>query len=81
MPRAGTSGLSVSGLGTDLDWLGGFSYSASQPEAWIDITSALEHRGTDDIQVVIARDIRNQGDQISPEAVEWNSAEILSYPR
>ena len=81
MPRAGASGLSISGLGTDLDWLGGFTFSPTQSEAWIDITSALEHRGTDDIQVVIARDIRNKGDQISPEAAEWNSAEILSYPR
>jgi len=81
MPRAGASGLSISGLGIDVDWVGGFTYSASQSEAWIDITSALERRGTDDIQVVIARDIRNKGDQISPEAVEWTSAEIVSYPR
>jgi hypothetical protein len=81
MPRAGASGLSVSGLGIDLDWVGGFTYSASQSEAWIDITSALEHRGTDDIQVVIARDVRKKGDQVSTDAVEWNSAEIVSYPR
>jgi hypothetical protein len=81
MPRAGAPGLSISGLGSDLDWLGGFTFSTTQSEAWIDITSALERRGADDIQVVIARDIRNKGDQISPEAVQWNSAEILSYPR
>jgi len=81
MPKVEASGLTVSGLGIDVDWVGGFTYSASQSEAWIDITSALERRGTDDIQVVIARDIRNKGDQISPEAVEWTSAEIVSYPR
>ena len=81
MPSAGASGLSISGLGTDLDWLGGFTFSPTQSEAWIDITSTLERRGTDDIQVVIARDIRKKGDQISPEAVEWTSAEIVSYPR
>jgi len=81
MPKAETSGLSISGLGTDLDWMGGFTFSPTQSEAWIDISSALERRGTDEIQVVIARDIRSKGDQISAEAVEWNSAEILSYPR
>ena len=81
MPKVEASGLSISGLGTDLDWLGGFTFSPTQSEAWLDITSALERRGTDDIQLVIARDIRNKGDQISPEAVEWNSAEIVSYPR
>jgi hypothetical protein len=81
MPKVEASGLTVSGLGTDVDWLGGFTYSASQPEAWIDITSAFERRGSDGMQVVIARDVRKKGDQISPEAVEWTSAEIVSYPR
>jgi len=81
MPKAEVSGLSISGLGIDLDWVGGFTFSASQSEAWIDITSAFERRGADGMQVVIARDVRNKGDQISPEAVEWNSAEIVSYPR
>jgi hypothetical protein len=81
MPKAESSGLTVSGLGIDVDWVGGFTYSASQSEAWIDITSAFERRGTDGMQVVIARDVRNKGDQISPEAVEWTSAEIVSYPR
>jgi hypothetical protein len=81
MPIAGASGLSISGLGTDLDWLGGFTFSPTQSEAWIDITSAFERRGTDGMQIVIARDIRTKGDQISPEAVEWSSAEIVSYPR
>jgi len=81
MPKVEASGLTVSGLGIDVDWVGGFTYSASQSEAWIDITSAFERRGTDGMQVVIARDIRNKGDQISPEAVEWTSAEIVSYPR
>jgi hypothetical protein len=81
MPKVETSGLTVSGLGIDVDWVGGFTYSASQSEAWIDITSAFERRGTDGMQVVIARDVRNKGDQISPEAVEWTSAEIVSYPR
>lgn len=81
MPRAGASGLSISGLGIYVDWVGGFTYSASQSEAWIDITSAFERRGTDGMQVVIARDVRNKRDQISPEAVEWTSAEIVSYPR
>jgi hypothetical protein len=81
MPKAEASGLSISGLGTDLDWMGGFTFSPTQSEAWIDITSAFERRGTDGMQVVIAKDVRNKGDQISPEAVEWNSAEIVSYPR
>jgi hypothetical protein len=81
MPRAEASGLTVSGLGTDLDWMGGFTYSPTQSEAWIEITSVFERRGTDGMQVVIARDVRNKGDQISTEAVEWTSAEIVSYPR
>jgi hypothetical protein len=81
MPKAEVSGLSISGLGIDLDWVGGFTYSASQSEVWIDITSAFERRGTDGMQVVIARDVRKKGDQVSPEAVEWTSAEIVSYPR
>jgi hypothetical protein len=81
MPKAEASGLSISGLGTDLDWMGGFTFSPTQSEAWIDITSAFERRRTDGMQVVVARDIRSKGDQISPEAVEWNSAEIVSYPR
>jgi hypothetical protein len=81
MPRAEASGLTVSGLGTDLDWMGGFTYSPTQSEAWIEITSAFERRGSDGIQIVITRDIRNKGDKISPELVEWSSAEIVSYPR
>jgi hypothetical protein len=81
MPKAEASGLTVSGLGTDLDWIGGFTYSPTQSEAWIEITSAFERRGSDGLQIVIARDIRNKGDQISPESVGWSSAEIVSYPR
>jgi len=81
MPKAEASGLTVSGLGTDLNWMGGFTYSPKQAEAWIDITSAFERRTDGALQVVVARDIRNKGDQISPEAVEWNSAEIVAYPR
>ena len=81
MPKAGASGLTVSGLGTDLDWLGGFTYSPKQVEAWINITSAFERRTDGVLQVVIARDIRSKGDQISPELVEWSSAEIVSYPQ
>ena len=81
MPKAEASGLSISGLGADLDWIGGFTFSPTQSEAWIDITSAFERRRTDGMQVVVARDIRSKGDQISPEAVEWSSAEIVSYPQ
>ena len=81
MPKVEASGLTVSGLGTDLYWIGGFTYSPQQAEAWIDITSAFERRTDGALQVVIARDIRNKGDQISPEAVEWSSAEIVAYPR
>jgi hypothetical protein len=81
MPKAANPGLSVSGLGTDLDWVGGFTYSPNQVEAWIEITSAFERRKDGALQVVIARDIRNKGDQIPPEAVEWSSAEIVAYPR
>jgi hypothetical protein len=81
MPKAEASGLTVSGLGTDLDWIGGFTYSPTQSEAWIEITSAFERIGSDGIQIVIARDIRNRGDRISTESVGWSSAEIVSYPR
>jgi hypothetical protein len=81
MPKAEASSLTVSGLGTDLDWMSGFTYSPTQSEAWIEITSAFERRGSDGLQIVIARDIRNKGDQISPESVGWSSAEIVSYPR
>ena len=81
MPKAEHSGLTVSGLGTDLDWIGGFTYSPTQSEAWIEITSAFGRKGSEGLQIVITRDIRNKGDQISPEPVEWSSAEIISYPR
>jgi hypothetical protein len=81
LPKADASGLTVSGLGTDLNWIGGFTYSPQQAEAWIDITSAFERRTDGALQMVIARDIRNKGDQISPEAIEWSSAEIVAYPR
>jgi len=81
MPKADASGLTVSGLGTDLDWIGGFTYSPKQAEAWIDITSAFERRADGALQVVVTKDIRDKGDQISPEAVEWISAEIVAYPR
>jgi hypothetical protein len=81
MPKAEVPSLTVSGLGTDLDWVGGFTYSPNQAEAWIDISSAFERRGEVTMQIVIARDIRNKGDQILPEAAEWSSAEIVAYPR
>jgi len=81
MPKAEAPSLTVSGLGTDLDWVGGFTYSPNQAEAWIDISSAFERRGEVTMQIVITRDIRNKGDQILPEAAEWSSAEIVSYPR
>jgi hypothetical protein len=81
MPKAANPGLTVSGLGTDLDWVGGFTFSSNQAEAWIEITSAFERRGEVTMQIVIARDIRNKGDQIHPEVAEWSSAEIISYPR
>jgi hypothetical protein len=81
MPKAEASGLTVSGLGIDLDWIGGFTYSTKQAEAWIDITSAFERRPDGALQVVVARDTRNKGEQISPESVEWSSAEIVAYPR
>jgi len=81
LPKADASGLTISGLGTDLDWIGGFTYSPKQAEAWIDITSAFERRADGALQVVVTKDIRDKGDQISPEAVEWSSAEIVSYPR
>jgi hypothetical protein len=81
MPKAANPGLTVSGLGTDLDWVGGFTFSSNQAEAWIEITSALERRAGDAIRLLIARDIRNQGDSITSAAVEWSTAEIVSYPR
>jgi len=81
MPKAEAPSLTVSGLGTDLDWVGGFTYSPNQAEAWIDISSAFERRGEVTMQIVISRDIRNKGDQTLPEAAEWSSAEIISYPR
>jgi hypothetical protein len=81
MPKAEAPSLTVSGLGTDLDWVGGFTYSPNQAEAWIDISPAFERRGEVTMQIVITRDIRNKGDQILPEAAEWSSAEIVSYPR
>jgi hypothetical protein len=81
MPKAEAPSLTVSGLGTDLDWVGGFTYSPNQAEAWIDISSAFERRGEVTMQIVISRDIRNKGDQTLPEAAEWSSAEIVSYPR
>ena len=77
----GMSGLTVSGLGTDLDWVGGFTFASSQTEVWIEITDAMGRHTASAPNLVVTRDIRQWGEVPTPEPVEWTSAEIVSYPR
>ena len=77
----GMSGLSVSGLGTDLDWVGGFTFAPSQTEVWIDITGVMSRYTESALSLIATRDIRKRGEVPSAEPVEWTSAEIITYPR
>ena len=75
------TGLTVSGLGTDLDWVGGFTFAPSQREVWIEITDVMSRHTESAPSLIVTRDIRHKGQIPAPEAVEWTSAEIVSYPR
>jgi len=77
----GMSGLTVFGLGTDLDWVGGFTFASSQTEVWIEITDVMGRHTASAPNLVVTRDIRQWGEVPTPEPVEWTSAEIVSYPR
>jgi hypothetical protein len=77
----GMSGLTVSGLGTDLDWVGGFTFVPSQTEVWIDITGVMSRHSESAASLIATRDIRQRGEAPSAKSVEWTSAEIISYPR
>ena len=77
----GMSGLTVSGLGTDLDWVGGLTFASSQTEVWIEITDVMSRHTTSAPSLIVTRDIRQWGEVPNPEPVEWTSAEIVSYPR
>ena len=77
----GMSGLTVSGLGTDLDWVGGFTFAPSQTEVWIDITGVMSRYTESAPSLIATRDIRQRGEVPSAEPVEWTSAEIITYPR
>jgi len=73
--------LTVSGLGTDLDWVGGFTFVPSQTEVWIDITGVMSRHSESAASLIATRDIRQRGEAPSAKSVEWTSAEIISYPR
>jgi hypothetical protein len=77
----GMSGLTVSGLGTDLDWVRGFTFASSQTEVWIEITDAISREAESAPSLIVTRDIRYNGEVPNPEPVEWTTAEIVSYPR
>jgi len=77
----GLSGLTISGLGTDLDWVGGFTFASSQTEVWIEITEFMSRHTASAPSLIVTRDIRQWGEVPNPEPVEWTSAEIVSYPR
>jgi hypothetical protein len=81
MPKLGSSGLTVEGLGHDLRWVGGFTFDPSQNEVWIEITSAYDREPKNGKALLLTRDLRQKEDAPEAEPVEWQSAELVLYPR
>ena len=81
MPQPGSSGLTVQGLGKDVEWVGGFTFDPTQTEVWIEITSAWTREPKNGKTLLLTRDLRNKEDAPETEPVEWQSAELVLYPR
>jgi len=81
MPKLGSSGLTVEGLGHDLRWVGGFTFDPAQSEVWVEITSAWIREPMNVKAFLLARDLRQKEDAPETDPVEWQSAELVLYPR
>ncbi|NBP25394.1 MAG: hypothetical protein EBU81_12775 [Proteobacteria bacterium] len=81
LPQPGTSGLTVEGLGKEVEWVGAFTVDSTQNEIWVDVTSTMSREPKSLKSLLLARDLRYAGDTPEPELVEWESAELVFYPR
>jgi len=81
MPKPGTSGLTIEGLGHDVEWVGGFTFAPAQSEVWVEITSAYVREPKNAKGFLLTRDLRQKEDAPEAESVEWQSAELVLYPR
>ncbi len=81
MPQPGSSGLTAQGLGKEVEWVGGFTFDPTQTEIWIEITSAWTREPKNGKTLLLTRDLRNKEDAPETEPVDWQSAELVLYPR
>lgn len=81
LPPPGTSGLTVDGLGQEMEWVCAFTVDSTQGEMWVDVTSILGREPKALKSLLLARDLRHTGDIPEPEPIEWESAELVLYPR
>ena len=81
MPKPGTSGLTVDGLGHELEWVGGFTFDPAQSEVWVELTAAYAREPKNPKAFLLTRDLRQKEDVPESEPVEWRSAEMVLYPR
>jgi hypothetical protein len=81
LPPAGTSGLTVDGLGKNIAWVSGFTFDPSQTDSWVEITPAFSRHSKEPWALLLARDLRHAEDSPETDPVEWQSAELVLYPR
>lgn len=81
MPQPGAPALTVQGLGQDVEWIGGFTFDPSRNEVWVEITRAWARTPKSAPAILLARDLRQKDDTPETEPVEWQSAELVLYPR
>ena len=81
MPHPGTPALTVQGLGRGVEWVGGFTFDPARSDIWIEITSAFARESKNGKAFLLARDLRHKDDAPETEPVEWQSAELVLYPR
>jgi hypothetical protein len=81
IPQSGTPGLTVEHLGHEIEWVGGFTFDPAQSEVWVEITSAWIREPKHVKAFLLARDLRQKGDTPETDPVEWQSAELVLYPR
>ena len=81
MPDAEESGLSVAGLGKELQWVGGFTVEPGTQETCVDVTQAVARAKGAPLSLVLTRDRRQAGEKLEAEPVEWQGADLMVYPR
>ena len=68
-------------MGKEIEWVRGFTLDPSLKEVWVDITSAFLREPKSQKSLLLARDLRHKDDLPEAEPVEWQSAELVLYPR